>query len=669
MEVYDDGGEISVYTIIKTDGHFDDFDRFGIRANSRIGNVVTARLNVEQLDSLVQQEGILRIEPSVQCELALDTSLIAMGVSMAVDSFGLNGKGVIVGIIDEGIDIYNDDFSETNDTSKTRILYYFDVTSTGPSPFDYGCEYTKSEIDSGWILFHQDYAGHGTHVLGIAGGNGHNTKRGVPPGTYKGVAPEASIICFDGKIQGYLTTGKMIDGAYYISNKADSLNMPCVINFSVGTLRGPRDGTSPLETALSNLGSNVGCIIVVAAGNYNYDSTIGGYNYSRGHAIRYGPDTVKLHAGSTADSMEEQIKIQIWYPQNEDYYVTLLSPNNDFMGLYGPMGGTGHPGGAYHGSNGVWAIHNENFADTGQYSDQYPDTYEREIWIYLGEDTLYGQPWPITTGEFKIVMDSGQGRWDAYIYKSTTKNRSYFIDHQNEGCVHEPGNAECVITVGAFTSKNQWINVYSGIVTAYDFIIGDECYFSSQGPTRDGRNKPEILAPGAMIASSVSDNYLQTYPSDLPYVAYDSCHIHGAGTSAAAPHIAGLVVLMFQHDPDLDFYDVIDCLEYTAVNDKVDAYAALECIGATPCQGECGDATADGIVDVSDVVYISNYVFIGAPQPLPVLACGDANTDGTVNVSDAVKVLNYVFQGGDPPEDCSPGSPNWIDGDCCPFVP
>jgi hypothetical protein len=86
-----------------------------------------------------------------------------------------------------------------------------------------------------------------------------------------------------------------------------------------------------------------------------------------------------------------------------------------------------------------------------------------------------------------------------------------------------------------------------------------------------------------------------------------------------------------------------------------------------PCQGECGDANFDLSVNVSDAVWVINYVFIGGPEPQPVLACGDANGEGSVNVSDAVWIINYVFIGGGPPGDCSPGSSNWHNGDCCPF--
>jgi len=90
--------------------------------------------------------------------------------------------------------------------------------------------------------------------------------------------------------------------------------------------------------------------------------------------------------------------------------------------------------------------------------------------------------------------------------------------------------------------------------------------------------------------------------------------------------------------------------------------------GGTECSGECGDANGDGTVNVSDAVWIINYVFVGGMAPVP-LACGDANSDCTVNISDAVMVINYVFVGGMPPGDCCPGGPNWWNGDCCPFTP
>jgi Dockerin type I domain len=97
-------------------------------------------------------------------------------------------------------------------------------------------------------------------------------------------------------------------------------------------------------------------------------------------------------------------------------------------------------------------------------------------------------------------------------------------------------------------------------------------------------------------------------------------------------------------------------------------YFKLGLVFETECQGMCGDANGDGQVNVSDAVWVINYVFVGGEGPMPVLACGDANGDGMVNVSDAVWIINYVFVGGDPPEDCSPGSPNWEGDDCCPFM-
>jgi len=104
-----------------------------------------------------------------------------------------------------------------------------------------------------------------------------------------------------------------------------------------------------------------------------------------------------------------------------------------------------------------------------------------------------------------------------------------------------------------------------------------------------------------------------------------------------------------------------------ALLDKGVAFMEKYDICQQACQGLCGDANQDASVDVSDAVWIINYVFVGGNPPQPILACGDANSDASVDVSDAVWVINYVFVGGAPPSTCSPGAWGASGGDCCPF--
>jgi hypothetical protein len=85
------------------------------------------------------------------------------------------------------------------------------------------------------------------------------------------------------------------------------------------------------------------------------------------------------------------------------------------------------------------------------------------------------------------------------------------------------------------------------------------------------------------------------------------------------------------------------------------------------CTGLCGDMNADGNVNISDAIYMINYVFIGGDKPQPVLACGDANSDGAAALSDGILIINYIFIGGSSPGDCSPGSWEGAGGNCCPF--
>jgi len=84
------------------------------------------------------------------------------------------------------------------------------------------------------------------------------------------------------------------------------------------------------------------------------------------------------------------------------------------------------------------------------------------------------------------------------------------------------------------------------------------------------------------------------------------------------------------------------------------------------CVGLCGDANGDGDVNVSDAVWLLNYIFVDGPPPQPIKACGDTNTDADVNISDAAYLVIWIFTGGTSPGDCSYGI-GWPDGNCCPY--
>lgn len=86
-----------------------------------------------------------------------------------------------------------------------------------------------------------------------------------------------------------------------------------------------------------------------------------------------------------------------------------------------------------------------------------------------------------------------------------------------------------------------------------------------------------------------------------------------------------------------------------------------------PCQGRCGDCNNDGKVNISDAVWIINYVFVNGLPPLPVRACGNANGDSSLGISDAVYIINFIFVGGNAPGDCHPGVWFLDGGDCCPY--
>ena len=161
---------------------------------------------------------------------------------------GLTGKGILVGVVDSGVDFFHPDFR--NEDGSSRILRLWDQSINGNPPEGYtrGTEYTKEEIDEALVLGEtegrrlvpsRDVSGHGTAVLGIAAGNGT-----VSEGVNRGVAYESEILVVkmgNAGTNSFPRTTELMEGIDYLVRQAAALGKPIAINISFGNNYGSHE--------------------------------------------------------------------------------------------------------------------------------------------------------------------------------------------------------------------------------------------------------------------------------------------------------------------------------------------------------------------------------------------------------------------------------------------
>ena len=265
-----------VHALIRVRGSTQTIQDLGVELRTRAGDIYTAAIPLSSLGALTELEEVVRIEGSQTVVPALDQSvprILADRVWQAlVDQNGesITGKGVIVGVVDSGVDINHETFKNADGVSRIRWIWDMSDSSGDPPqgilcgdpPGSIPCGGTECTTDdlqgNGCIeIDDEPYGGHGTHVLGIAAG------RGTESGLYRGVAYDADLIVV--KLGGW-TTNELLEGVNYIFTRAGEEGKPAVVNLSLSAFRGPRDGSSLLEQYLDAL-TGPGRIIVAAAGN------------------------------------------------------------------------------------------------------------------------------------------------------------------------------------------------------------------------------------------------------------------------------------------------------------------------------------------------------------------------------------------------------------------
>ncbi|MBF0189585.1 MAG: S8 family serine peptidase [Magnetococcales bacterium] len=543
---------------------------------SVLGNVATVLIPINRLAQVAALPEVSRLETPSRPVARLHKSAPFVKVdplrtgSLAQGWGGNTGKDVLVGIIDSGIDINHGDFRDAS--GKTRIVRLWNQRSvtgaTPPTGADgaalYGAECDTAAINavldttpSGTgVCNPDDNNNHGTHVAGIAAGNGGGTGNEKAAGRFVGMAPEAGLLVANPLDKAVAVNGDpVLDAISWMTRVAKQLNKPLVINLSLGSYFGSRDGTGGFQKGIDQV-SGAGVIVVAAAGN-------------EGNApirAELSPMTQEQIVGVTFSIPEGRTEenLEFWSNGDNQYAVQLVCPNattTDYITAGNTL--------VDFEAAGCGKISVTSSAPSSANGD-------RQYLITLGSGTqaLASGNWtlniradavPVANEKLGVICgETESGAVFTGTYKTAVTKE----------ILTDSASARRAIAVAALNTNYVW-NTASGETdkNADNGPLGDVGGFSSRGPRRvcsanakyidvstlAGQQnadeckkpvmKPDLTAPGSYIMSSLSK--AATAAATASDVEADGVHVAYMGTSMATPHVTGVVALMLQSNPQL----------------------------------------------------------------------------------------------------------------------
>lgn len=499
-------------------------DVTGVRIVSRFGPVATCRLRCDSILRTWHDDNVASLkrpralgpEPPWHDEPAgnLPPRAIATDRRRPPD-VALTGAGVVVGVVDWGCDFDHPNLKHGD--GSTRLLGLWDQRGppgvASPRPYGYGTLYRPTEIDDalrslepfdalGYHPADADRDGqgaHGTHVMDIAAGNG---RAGGPVG----VAPRADLIFVHlaergtGGMANLGDSSRILEAVDFIARMAG--RRPWVINLSVGRCGGPHDGSTLAEMALDfTVGAAPGRFIVQSAGNYFGRST-----HASGR-VELGGLRSLTFVTHPADLTPNEL--EVWYPGVDELSIRVESPT---------------------GTRSEWVPLGQH-VDVGEDGDvvgrlyhrpRDPNNLDNHVDLFLA-------PWA-PAGAWNVMLRAvhvDNGVFHAWLERDEACGpcQARFVT----------ADADRASTTGTIANGREPF-----VVGAYDAHSATRAVapFSSAGPTRDGRLKPDSVAPGVQVLAA------RSAPLGMP--RSPGLLTRKSGTSMAAPHVTGAIALCLE---------------------------------------------------------------------------------------------------------------------------